>query len=45
MAEDSMSDRLNRLRKRLEEYEALLAQPRRSESDLLTGAFAASVAS
>ena len=36
MAEDSMGDRLNRLRKRLEEYEALLAHPRHSESDLLT---------
>ena len=36
MAEDSMGVRLNRLRKRLEEYGALLARPRRSESDLLT---------
>ena len=45
MAEDSMGVRLNRLRKRLEEYGALLARPRRSESDLLTVAFAASVAS
>ena len=37
MAEDSMDDRLNRLRKPLEEYEILLDQSRdRPDSDLLT---------